>query len=493
MLLLVFIEHLKNVEITKKERDDDDDGDDEDNDASGNTPTKRRIYNIMNITEYLPSFSVKFDSGILVRESYVKLYNNYIEKYNHILVTGNPGIGKSIFLFYVLKRLLETPTTRKQVFILASATNQLYYYLYLKNDGTTFKSYIEVIEAVLEDQSDNDIYFLFDCATQLSFVPNPVLAQMCKKSVVFASPQISNYHDYWKHCIIQRGKQVYMPVWSQSEVMDMCDHYNFSNVEEIMDIYNIAGGIPRYLFGGDKCVIKRLIDQKIDSCCNEAKLLAFISEFIISEAENTSHMLLRLCPKEEDNQVIFVDFASHYVQDRLVRKMLRKKKIEFLEMMNTIKNNSLYAVFRGRCFETYAHFMFQEGGVFDVRSLTSSESSQLTIKPGKNDTFDKEINLLENNVYYTPKSACFPSVDSLLPPSSAFLMTIAQNHPVKVSGLRMAHKLLDNRPNIKLYFVVPEDMYGSYTEQRYTNKGGEDSKRPPKDFSQWALCLPLNY
>ena len=477
--------------IKIEQRDDCDYDDNDSDDATYQSTSKRRIYSIMNITKGLFGFANMAPNGILVRESYVKLYENYIKRNDHILVIGNPGTGKSIFLFYVLKQLLET-SIRKQVFILGSGISQFYYYF---NDEVVkvCLNTVELYRAVMKDKEDKDIYFLFDCATQTGWTPDHNIALMCKKSVVFASPQKKNFQDYLKHCILTgKGKQVYMPVWSPSEVKDMCA-YCFYDVSNIMDIYDLVGGIPRMLFRENNMgEIKMTVDAAVDSCDDKAKLISFAADYACSVPKDTSHILLRLCPMEENDDYvrIFIDFGSKYIQERLLRNMIREKKIEFLAMMEEIKNKSAFSVFRGRCFESYAHFRLQEGGDFHVRSLTSSENRILTIKPKRNDIFDQEM-ALENNVYYTSKSAYFPSVDSLLSPDSAFQMTIAQNRPVKVGGLRMATNLLGNPSNINLYFVVPKDIYDKYTKQMYTNKDGKESKCPPKKFSQWALCLPL--
>ena len=479
--------------IKIEQRDDCDYDDNDSDDATYKSTSKRRIYSIMNITEELVGFANMAPNGILVRESYAKLYENYIKRKDYILVTGNPGIGKSIFLFYVLKQLLIETSIRKQVFILGSGISQLYYY-FNEEVVNCFYSKAELLGAIIEDK-DKDIYFLFDCAThtQSGWTPDHNIALFCKKSVVFASPQKKNFKDYFKHCILTgRGTQVYMPVWSPSEVKDMCAYCSY-NVSNIMDIYDLVGGIPRMLFReNDIATIKFAVDAAVNGCDDKAKLISFAADYACNVPKDTSHILLRVCPMEEDDDYVrmFVDFGSKYIQERLLRNMIREKKIEFLAMMEEIKYRSAFSVFRGRCFESYAHFRLQEGGDFHVRSLTSSENRILTVKPKRNDTFDKEI-ALEKNVYYTPKSACFPSVDSLLSPDSAFQMTIAQNHPVQVGGLRMAANLLGNPSNINLYFVVPKDIYDKCTKQMYTNKDGKESKCPPKKFSQWALCLPL--
>ena len=398
-----FIEHLEKAVIKIEQRDDCDYDDNDSDDATYKSTSKRRIYSIMNITEELVGFANMAPNGILVRESYVKLYENYIKRKDYILVTGNPGIGKSIFLFYVLKQLLIETSIREQVFILGSAISQFYYY-FNKEVVHCFSSTAELLGAVIEDKEDKDIYFLFDCATQSGWTPDHNIALFCKKSVVFASPQKKNFKDYFKHCILTgRGTQVYMPVWSPSEVKDMCAYCSY-NVSNIMDIYDLVGGIPRMLFReNDITTIKFAVDAAVNGCDDKAKLISFAADYACNVPKDTSHILLRLCPMEEDDDYVrmFVDFGSKYIQYR-----------------------SAFSVFRGRCFESYAHFRLQEGGDFHVRSLTSSENRILTVKPKRNDTFDKEI-ALEKNVYYTPKSACFPSVDSLLSPDSAFQMTIA--------------------------------------------------------------------
>ncbi len=71
-------------------------------------------------------------------------------------------------------------------------------------------------------------------------------------------------------------------------------------------------------------------------------------------------------------------------------------------------------------------------------------------------------------------------------------MTTAENHPCKQTGLRNVLKILDNPENPKLYFVVPPDVFISFSYQSYIGKNGLVPKRIDaniKKISQFVLTF----
>ncbi len=103
-------------------------------------------------------------STILIRKSYVDLFDDYISKQVHTLVLRNPGIGKLTFLHYVLKQFLES-CTESTCFLLGSAKNAIYM-CYMDGEVKTLGNDASSILNFVAKEKSRDIYYLFDCGTK---------------------------------------------------------------------------------------------------------------------------------------------------------------------------------------------------------------------------------------------------------------------------------------------------------------------------------------
>lgn len=89
-----------------------------------------------------------------------------------------------------------------------------------------------------------------------------------------------------------------------------------------------------------------------------------------------------------------------------------------------------------------------------------------------------------------PKVSNYESVDSIVPPDKVFQMTVSHEHPVKMKHLKEIKNILKCN-DLKLYFVVPEDIYVDFQQQPYHTQRKKVSRCKMKCVSQWALCVPI--
>ena len=462
-------------------------------DDEGNKINANFEYYMLGLQEELRYFTLENENpSLLIRKAYVDLYDDYISKFRHTLILGNPGIGKSAFLHYVLKRIFDAHDEPPCV-LLGSAKNKAYVY-YHHGEVEILKDDVPAIFHFLDQEADKSVYYLFDCGTKAAMVPNAEIARKCRKSVVFSSPGRVNYVDYEKSSLSRLdGKKVYMPVWSIDEVLNYCDFYKFS-ADIAMKNYAIIGGIVRNLFTMDTDGLSRSMKDAVNSEQNKKGMLNIVTLFSASDTDKLCHRVMCLNPRDEDYSKYFVDFVSTVIQHYYVFAMMKESKSQFFSMMESIKDEPDQAVFRGKCFESYAHCVFEDGLIleFDVRSLSDATCTKtLTIKTKSADTFtsDTKHEDLNSDTYYIPESKCFPSVDSFLPPALAFQMTVSKTHPIKSSGIQIVKRILDVK-KIDLYFVVPEDIFHHYAKQNIVIKDGSTAKKG-YGVTQWALCLPL--
>jgi hypothetical protein len=107
----------------------------------------------------------------------------------------------------------------------------------------------------------------------------------------------------------------------------------------------------------------------------------------------------------------------------------------------------------------------------------------------------EDIASCQHGDYLKPSICNFPVVDSIVFPDKWFQMTVSQEHHVKHA---LVKRILDqvSKDDVRLYFVVPPDVYDVIKWQPIINLDGKrtDIKSMPlfmKRVSQYALLLPL--
>jgi hypothetical protein len=102
----------------------------------------------------------------------------------------------------------------------------------------------------------------------------------------------------------------------------------------------------------------------------------------------------------------------------------------------------------GTAYEYIAHRILWKGGNFDIRPLdkytkgvSSDPYAVVNLHPQDDQLYfsKKNIDVIENEMYYQPTEKNFPSIDSIIAPNKVFQMTLAQNHPIKTSGLKLLY------------------------------------------------------
>ena len=183
-------------------------------------------------------------SRLYIRESYRKLHHLIHDTFaeEHILLTGNPGIGKSMFCFYQLYRLL-TCLGAGAAIVFESAVFDEVCALTVDTPpaGQLATAVIscdpDVIAAELHRKTT---IYLFDAGTRALKTPR---VRRAARTMVFSSPDHANYIDYAKH---NTPKILYMPVWERCELEKIKGDGHFP--EQKFDLW---GGIPRYVFSED--------------------------------------------------------------------------------------------------------------------------------------------------------------------------------------------------------------------------------------------------
>jgi hypothetical protein len=150
----------------------------------------------------LKTISKLFDRDYLyVRDCYPKLLIRCLSlgKEGCVCISGDPGIGKSFFAFYVFLALRSID--EKVVLVHQSGSAYIF-------DGQEVKFERDYRGA---EWANEDCWLLLDGRAKERFISKR------KRGVVFASPRKSNYYEFIK----QNGSVLYMSPWPWDEVEDL--------------------------------------------------------------------------------------------------------------------------------------------------------------------------------------------------------------------------------------------------------------------------------
>ncbi|CAI2188688.1 19541_t:CDS:2 [Funneliformis geosporum] len=440
----------------------------------------------------------KEPSILYIRKCYNDLndtvFNNNVK---NLRISGNPGIGKTFYGYYLLYHLAllyktviyDTHTKTGQVILFEQ---EKAFYLHRTLHAYEITRYL----------NDPNVWYIVD---------GKKCDKVEAKTILICSDHYKDFDKLSPHIR-------YMPVWSWKEI-DTCRNkiYNSLSSDDVRKLYNKWGGIPRYVLENTHNMeIQDQLQEAIDSCSE--KIFKYIGG--AESKKDISHKLIHIwtnIPDEdimgetenivsdEDDEVKrepytkkIILFASNYVGRQVTKKLktsiLNKLFTELEESLSSGKSNQ----FLGSCFEQIAHQRLQNGRAFDIRSLEPNGRTNSTKSFEKQDeilTFS-EIKDIENNMYYRPESKIFPSIDAICAPDSLFQMTTSLNHPIKIVGLQKISGKLASDGEIPFYFVVPSQLYDIYKKQNFATINNAIAKNVPPWISnrikQYALRLDLS-
>ncbi|RKP15682.1 hypothetical protein ROZALSC1DRAFT_2082, partial [Rozella allomycis CSF55] len=184
------------------------------------------------------SFGQKIPSTTLenlyARTSYRTIASSINPGINKAIITGTPGIGKSLFLIYLLWKLVKDG---KRVLFIYHPFN-IYY------DGKGGVFHFEDGQLPL----DNDFSFwndtlgcLFDAKGKKEAHLGELLVELCT-FILSTSPNRELLNDFKKNPVPQ---VFYMPTWTEAELEAIADIFPGAN--QWCDRFVFLGGIPRHV------------------------------------------------------------------------------------------------------------------------------------------------------------------------------------------------------------------------------------------------------
>ena len=420
----------------------------------------------LSFSQHIPSSTL---IHLYIRESYEKIASSIISvsKISKFIITGTPGIGKSLFMIYLLWKLVKEG---KRVLFIYHPNN-----IYYDGNGGVFE--LADIPSVIDHKFWNaDLWCLFDAKgkneANLSALPYP----NCN-FVLSTSPRREMVNDFQKPPTPQI---FYMPIWNQTELETIAPV--FPDVVNWEERFRILGGIPRHVLE----MTERSPTGLLQAACKQCELNDCIKiiglNSTITEKSKVVHSLVHITSTSPFTDSS-VSYASRVALDIIVENKGTEAKRRIRELLASSDGNPLIAALCGYIFEPFAIELLEKGGNFEFRQLFhgNKKSNEAVISfiniphSAKIVTENVERNQTQNQLYI-PKNKNYTAIDAWIPGIGAFQMTVGKTHDIK-GGVKEDLELLGANAN-KLYWLLPPHNYKMFT------------KKTPQEIDQYAVKIP---
>jgi hypothetical protein len=284
------------------------------------------------------------------------------------ILTGTPGTGKSIFLFYLLWQLASQ---RIETVILRRDEDVGRIYIFTK-DGCFVTKDADEIDHLLDKQTT---WYLTDTLN-----PQPQRAEAI--TILVSSPNREHYKYFAK---LHPSVPIHhLPPWTLDELLAAGPSYGLSN-KVISKRFDIVGGVPRAVFVKEKVGIDQIKSDimRAFSYFKHENIPNINSQQLLYSPE-VCHRIIHIfvwLDMDKDKKYVntFSDFASTFVReyafDQYITYTHQKLAASLILNQAVPEAGSL----QGFHFELYAHRRLLEGGSFKYRSLDVENSSVQTL------------------------------------------------------------------------------------------------------------------
>eukprot|EP00644_Phytophthora_capsici_P015486 jgi/Phyca11/113302/e_gw1.24.271.1 len=393
----------------------------------------------------------------------------------YAVVTGTPGIGKSVFLYYVMWKLIKD----KKRMLFVTGRPPIYF------DGESVLDCYQLPYAGNRNFWSPDLWCLVDATNPCKIAGLPI--HHC--SVLLASEPRDDYVRHFRK-LVPTPQVFYMPIWTEEEMEKIIPLYP-SAASVWRDRFETLGGIPRLVLQAvqtDPQEFMRVCFYSLENCMrlvlfHSKTKTGFIDSLYTLEMPRHVHIL---------SQEPYHEYTLAYASETAMRAVIdakwivnRAEMLHFL-VMNLKSTDSLTQTTCHCIFELYAMQLLELGGTFSYRSLQAGvEQSSETLDEDENDidipmSWREIVDRVEadqnEDQLYVPKSAKDVAIDAWMPEVGGFQIALGKEQKIK-SQAADELALLGQGGNRLFFLVFPRD-FDSFTKQE------------PLSIEQYALLIP---
>ena len=401
--------------------------------------------------EFFPN---RMKSFLYVRKAYEDMfdiiYKNHIhedpvKQFHGMAITGTPGIGKSVFLFYTIWRLANMKVKGAVILHRQLDAGEIYVF---QNEGCWMTMNRKHIRLLLKDP---DTWYLTD-----ALLPPP--GQLSAVTILVSPPFKEYYSTFLSMSHV--APLHYLPVWSLEELKLVAKAYLKEPVY-VEERFDKIGGVPRYVLEKDMD-----LDDHIDDAIKLLtlnKLMSIASGEVLKD-EEISHRIVHFDVRPPFYHRRTLMMASNHVLEEALRKFLCSSENDMKQFILWSDGVPSLAPLRGTVFENYVHEKLSKEGEFLVRPLDDGTKSTLKVPQRKFQRFWNVSECKDLNVYYRVAKKNQTCIDSLIVNEGYFQVTTNLEHPIEKQKMRDMVDVLGMK---KLYFVVPHTIFEKFEKQNF--------------------------
>ena len=406
---------------------------------------------------------------LYIRESYRTIASRILEVngIQKVIITGTPGIGKSLFLIYLLWNLVKRG---KRVLFIYHPFN-----IYYDEEGGVFRFASSRLPLDDDDSFWNEtLWCLFDAKGKNEANLYEFPTSLCK-FILSTSPRREMVNDFKKPPVPQIFN---MPIWTEAELEAIAPL--FPHATKWRERFLILGGIPRHVLEDTTQSPIYMLEAACADCLLDDCIKKIGINSTITGKSKVVHSLVHVTSVHP-----FTNSSVCYASQTALNIIVREKGIDAMhrmrELLASCAGNPLSAALCGYIFEPYAIELLERGGTFTCRQLVRGNTKikpieiTLCIPPSTKSVVDRVLPNQTVDQLYVPKTKNYAAIDAWIPGIGAFQMTVGKKHDIKTGAEDDIAKLGVGN---KLYWLLPPFYYHSFT------------KKIPLDIDQFAIKIP---
>jgi hypothetical protein len=410
----------------------------------------------------IPSTNLKM---LYIRESYQEIASRMESGIKKAIITGTPGIGKSLFLIYLLWKLVKD---EKRVLFIYHPHN-----IYYNGKGDVY--ILDRIPVSGDVSFWNDtLWCLFDAKGKYGADLSRFPWELCP-FVVSMSPRREMVNDFKKP---PDPLDFFMPLWTETELEAIAPL--FPNATEWRERFEFLGGIPRLVLESTTRTPTAILEAACSVCSLDECIKAIGLNLTITDHSKIVHTLIHItsCSPFTKSSVCF---ASQAALNIIAKKKADEAKLKMRELLASCEGNPISAALCGYILEPYAIELLEKGGTFDCHQLVHGNTrnrpneTTILIPPSTKVVVEKIERGQTFNQLYVPRSKNYTAIDAWIPGIGAFQVTVGMNHGIK--GVAKTDLDILGSESNKFYWLLPPLYYHTFT------------KKTPQDIDQYAVLM----
>jgi hypothetical protein len=422
---------------------------------------------------------------LYVRECYEPFFQAALaaleKNYAGCIFTGNPGIGKSVWLNFALVRFVQLG--RRVVLQRAGKEG---YWLFSK---TSCCRRVGVGFPDLDLEKWRDVVYLFD-PNETDASPRDTEAF----TIVACSPQVKHYKKLQKSL---RVEKMYFPCWSLDELRVVAGEHGL-DAATLEERWLLWGGIPRYVLALNQRLWGETLDAVLISM--DLRLVEAYkgnAEIADQHQKQLSHIVVQY-RAEFPFTSCAIDFASPEIGLRVVAAAARADYAALMTHYWTVRQQEWHGPYAGHLWEHLCHVVIPSGSATGLPlERLNREGNGLRIAKDALEVKRgalQDLKALTDGTYFQPFAADFAVIDAAVRVRKivyGFRFTLADNHAPKAARVLELIAALPEGTRLSLVWVVDASKNGSFALQKFLDMRDVAAKdRKLLDaVDQWRLKM----